>query len=270
MNLLDIMEQTAREAGAFMLGADDQDGQSRQKTNSKDFVTVADIKSQDIIRGRLRAAFPDAIILSEEDPKEERAAMYETGFTGFVLDPIDGTYNFKRDMRESAISIGYIVEGVSVAGVIFDPYRDELFAAEQGRGVVRNGKSIGVSKQTDLANANVATSNSYDDEAMARNLRRQLAIYEQTGTMPWTSCPGSGVLIMAWVACGRIDAYHHNGIKPWDNAAAFCIVREAGGEILDLQGREAPFMTSTLLIGTPEIVAQLRRVFKALPEELIS
>jgi myo-inositol-1(or 4)-monophosphatase len=263
---LQILEQIAREAGAFMLGAASDERNSTQKSNSKDFVTVADIKSQDIIRTQLQVAFPEAIILSEEDPEEMRQQLYDADFTGFVLDPVDGTYNFKRDMRESAISIGYIENGVSVAGVIFDPYRDELYAAETGKGATCNAQPIHVSAQTELANANVATSNSYDDAAMARNLHRQLSIYEQTQVMPWMSCPGSGVLIMAWIACGRVDAYHHNGIKPWDNAAAFCIVQEAGGTILDLQGTPASFATHTVLIGTLQIVAQLNRLFEAVPE----
>lgn len=268
MERLDVMERVAREAGAFMLGAQDE-RDSTEKSNAKDFVTVADIKSQDLIRARLREQFADAVILSEEDTEEERQAMLRPDFTGFVLDPIDGTYNFKRDMRESAISIGWIEGGQSVAGVIFDPYRDELYRAEQGAGAFRNGEPICVSGQAELAGASIATSNSYDDEAMARNLRRHLAIYEQTGVMPWTNCPGSGVLIMAWVACGRIDAYHHNGIKPWDNAAAFVIAREAGAAVLDLAGEEARFTTGTILIGTPTIVSKLQDVFRQVPAELL-
>lgn len=269
MNRLDVMEQVAREAGAFMLGAQDL-RESSEKSNAKDFVTVADIKSQDLIRTKLREQFPDASILSEEDPEEERTVMFQPDFTGFVLDPIDGTYNFKRDMRESAISIGWVENGQSVTGAIFDPYRDELYRAERGKGAFRNGEPIHVSGQTELAGSSIATSNSYDDEAMARNLKRQLAIYEQTGVMPWTSCPGSGVLIMAWVACGRIDAYHHNGIKPWDNAAAFIIAREAGATVLNLAGEEARFTTSTLLIGTPIIVDKLQGIFAKVPHELLA
>ncbi len=268
MNRIEIMEQVAREAGKFMLGAQHLSA-STDKSNSKDFVTVADIKSQNILRSRLKKHFPHVVVLSEEDSEAERAVLYEPGFTGFVLDPIDGTYNFKRDMRESAVSIGWIEDGKPAAGVIFDPYRDELFKAEQGKGAFRNGEPIRVSSQTDLASASVAFSNSYDEAAMARSLKRHLAIYEQTGVMPWTSCPGSGVLVMAWVACGRIDAYHHNGIKPWDNAAAFIIAHEAGGAVLTLAGEEAPFTTQTLLIGTPAIVSQLQTVFAKLPKELL-
>ncbi len=264
------MERLAREAGEFMLGAIGNQRDSTEKTNVKDFVTVADIKSQDMIRAGLRKAFPEASILSEEDPAEARTALYEPNFTGYVLDPIDGTYNFKRDMRESAVSIGYIEGGESVAGVIFDPYRDELYVAERGGGAFRNGEPIHVSGQADLAGASIATTNSYDDAAMARNLRRHMAIYEQTGIMPWTSCPGSGVLVMAWVACGRIDAYHHNGIKPWDNAAAFVIAREAGATVLNLSGESAHFTTSTLLIGTPLMVTALQDILNRSPEDLRS
>ena len=95
---------------------------------------------------------------------------------------------------------------------------------------------LSVSGRTELANASVTTSNSYDSEAMKRNLERHLAIYDQSGEMPWTACNGSGVLIWAWVANGRTDAYHHNGLKPWDNAAAFCIAEEAGAQIMKLDG----------------------------------
>jgi myo-inositol-1(or 4)-monophosphatase len=268
MNKIEVMRRLARSAGEFMVGAAGDQRDSTEKSNIKDFVTVADIKSQDMIRAGLRTAFPGVDVLSEEDTANEQAAMREPDFTGFVLDPIDGTYNFKRDMRESAISIGYVERGEPVAGVVFDPYRDELYVAEKGKGATRNGEPIRVSSQKELAGASIATSNSYDDEAMVRNLQRQIGIYEQSGIMPWTNCLGSGVLIMAWVACGRIDAYHHNGIKPWDNAAAFVILREAGATVHDLNGNEAALTTGTILLGTPAIVSQLEAVFNKLPETL--
>lgn len=258
----------AKQAGAFMLGSQERD--ATQKTNVKDFVTVADIKAQNIIRTALAAAYPDAVILSEEDPEQERQKLYAPDFTGFVLDPIDGTYNFKRDMRESAISIGYIESGDIKTGVVFDPYKDELFSAVIGEGATRNGQPIHVSAQAGIEGASIATSNSYDDEAMARNLKRHLAIYEQTGVMPWTNCPGSGVLILAYVACGRFDIYHHNGLKPWDNAAAFLLVREAGGKVLTLTGEEAPFTSATVLAGTPEVVDKLQTIFKDIDQALLA
>jgi myo-inositol-1(or 4)-monophosphatase len=264
-----VAESVAREAGSFMLGAQG-DTEQTNKSNRKDFVTVADIKSQNIIIEKLSAVFPGVVILSEEHPEEARTAMYEDDFTGFVIDPIDGTYNFKRDMRESSISIGYIEDGQSKVGVVFDPYKDELYSAIVSQGATRNGESIHVSDHTEIEAASVATSNSYDDAAMARNLKRHLAIFEQTGTMPWTNCPGSGVLILAYIACGRFDTYHHNGLKPWDNAAAFLIIREAGGVVHTLEGHEAPFTSSTVLAGNPGLVKALEDVFSKIDPALLA
>lgn len=268
MITLDTMITIANEAGQYMLGS--ADTQSTDKTNTKDFVTVADIKAQAILRDRLLEHDENAIVLSEEDPEDVRAQMYEPNFTGYILDPIDGTYNFKRDMKESAISIGYIENGKPVRGVVYDPYKDEMYSAEEGSGAFRNGQSIHVSGQDDIVGASVATSNSYDDEAMARNLKRHLAIYDQTGHMPWTNCPGSGVLIMTNIACGRFDVYHHNGLKPWDNAAAFLIVTEAGGEVSKLDGSPATFTDNAVIIGNPSMVAKLNDVFQSLDAILLT
>lgn len=267
--MIEKMKQAALKAGEFMRSSTERD--ATEKTNVKDFVTVADIKSQDILRGELQRDFPGVTILSEEDSEEMRKAMYAADFTGFILDPIDGTYNFKRDMRESAISIGYIENGEPTAGVIYDPYRDELYEVEKGKGASKNGEAISVSGQPSLAGASIATSNSYDDKAMERNLRRHLAIYETTGIMPWMSCPGSGVLILAWVACGRIDAYHHNGLKPWDNAAGFLLVREAGGVVHDLAANsEAPFTAAAMIAGTPAVVSLLEGAFLSADQALLN
>ncbi len=266
--MLDQMKNAALVAGAYIKSTEDRD--HTDKSNTKDFVTVADIKSQDILRSELKNSFPDVVILSEEDSEEERKQLFDPDFTGFVLDPIDGTYNFKRDMKESAISIGYVENGEPIVGVIYDPFKDELYTVEQGQGAFRNGVQIHVSDHQELSGASVATSNSYDANAMERNLKRHLAIYDQTGDMPWTSCPGSGVLIMAWIACGRIDAYHHNGLKPWDNAAAFLLIREAGGIVETLDGQRAPFTSATLLAGNPTVVSILRNALSTVNVELLT
>ena len=196
--------------------------------------------------------------------------MFAKDFTGYVLDPIDGTYNFKRDMKESAISIGYIENGTPIRGVIYDPYKDEMYSTEKGKGAFRNGEPIHVSSQNEIAGASVATSNSYDDEAMARNIRRHLEIYKETGHMPWTNCPGSGVLIMSNIACGRFDVYHHNGLKPWDNAAAFLLVTEAGGEVCKLNGTDSHFTDSDVIIGNPAMVQKLKQVFSTIDPILLT
>lgn len=271
MDKLSVMAAAAKQAGAFLLTAAHDFHDSTQKSDVKDFVTAADIRSQEIIRRELKKQFGnEVVILSEEDGEAEHQALYQPGFSGFVIDPIDGTHNFTHDMRESAISIGEIEDGKPVRGVIFDPYKDELFAAEKGRGAMLNGQPMHVSEQANLAAASVATSNGYDDAAKVRNLQRHLGIFEHAKVMPWTSCPGSAVLVMAWVACGRVDAFHHNGLKPWDNAAAFIILQEAGGVVSRLNGEAPNFTDSALLVGNPAIVDELQWVFDRLPSELLS
>lgn len=266
---MQVMRDAALEAGAYILNSDER--QHTDKSNKKDFVTVADIKSQDILRQSLERSFPSAIILSEEDSEEERAKLFEPDFTGFVLDPIDGTYNYKRDLRESAISIGEVVNGEIVRGAVFDPYKNELFTAELGKNAYRNGELITVNQHySGLDGASIGTSNSYSGEAMLRNLDRQRAITDVTGIMPWVTLHGSGVLIMTNIACGRFDAYHHNGLKPWDNAAAFLIIREAGGIVETLTGEEAPFTSATVLTGTPGAIKDLREVFAKIDPALLS
>lgn len=268
---VEVLVPIVREAGRLVLGAQGDTARAQnEKSNAKDFVTVTDIKAQNIIGERLAALFADVQVISEEHAEEERAKLLQPDFTGFVIDPIDGTYNFKRDMRESAISIGYIENGQAKVGVIYDPYKDELYTAAAGAGAYCNGTPIKVSAQEALEGACVVTTNSYDDEAMARNLKRHMGIYEQTGVMPWTNCPGSGVLALAYVACGRFDAYHHNGLKPWDCAAAHLLVREAGGKVWTLQGDEdAAFTSPTVLAVNPTLGTILVDVFKQLDQGLM-
>jgi len=264
------MELAAREAGAIMLRNKPGNRRSKMKTSKRDFVTVADIKSQNIITAHLQKEFPHIVLLSEELTPQQQKKVFDADFTGFVVDPIDGTYNFKRDMSESAVSVAYVESGEPVAGVVFDPYKNEMYTAIKGRGAMRNGERVRVSGQTDMRGASVTTSNSYDDKAMAQNLLRHLAIYNSTGVMPWTNCTGSGVLILTYLACGRMDIYHHNGLKPWDNAATFLLIREAGGKVLTLKGEEARFTTNNVLAGTPVLVDQLAKVFSSFDEALLN
>jgi myo-inositol-1(or 4)-monophosphatase len=265
---LETMETCVRKAGVFIRGSVDR--HHTKKSNSKDFVTVADIESQEIMRKELERRYPGDAILSEEDDKAVRLAMYDEGFTGYVIDPIDGTYSFKRGIMESAVSVGYIQDGEPVGGAVYDPLRDECYTVERGSGAFRDDTRIEVGQLSSLEGANVAMGNNYDDASMARNLQRQLQIYWQTGTMPWTSCPGSSVLSMAWTACGRIDGYHHNGLSPWDNAAAFLLVEEAGGEVQTLAGGRARYISSTVLMGNSAIVGCLREAFASLPGGLLA
>jgi len=144
-----------------------------------------------------------------------------------------------------------------------------MYAAVKGHGAFCNSQSIHVSNTETLDSANVITDNSYEDAAMARTLKRHLAIYERTGTMPWTGIHGSGVLGFANIAHGRVDAFHHSSLKPWDNAAGILLVREAGGVVWTLDGKEAKFTDAGILAGTPKVAAILRDIFAKIDPELL-
>lgn len=257
----------ARKAGQYIVTSEALE--TTNKTNTKDFVTTADIAAEKILIEGIEEVLPNAIVLSEEHSAEKQQQLYAPGFTGFIIDPIDGTYNFKHSLNYSGISIGYIENGQPALGVIYDPYRNEMYTAIKGQGAFCNGKAIHVAKTSALESANIITDNSYEDEIMARTLKRHLAIYEQTGIMPWTGIHGSAVLACANIAHGRIDAYHHASLKPWDNAAGFLLVREAGGVVWTLHGEEASFTDGAILAGTPKIAEILRDTFSHIDPELL-
>lgn len=270
MDHTDIQEhlvRIAREAGDYIRGS--SAFETTDKTNTKDFVTKADIEAERIIIEGIEKALPDQVILSEEHSPEKQQQLYRADFTGFVIDPIDGTYNFKHDMGASGVSIGYIENGEPIVGVVYNPYKNEMYTAIKGQGAFCNSQPIRVATTEALDSANVITDNSYDDATMARTLRRHLAIHEQTGTMPWTGMHGSAVLAFGDIARGRIDAYHHSSLKPWDNAAGFLLVREAGGVVWTLEGDEATFTSASVLAGTPKVAEILKDIFAKINPELL-
>jgi myo-inositol-1(or 4)-monophosphatase len=271
MNYIEMqthLVKITRAAGEYIRGSSALE--TTDKTNTKDFVTKADIEAQRIIVEGIEAVMPKGVVLSEEYPPEKQQQLYQPDFTGFVVDPIDGTYNFKHDMGASGVSIGYIENGEPMVGVIYNPFKDEMYTAIKGRGAFCNNQPIHVAATETLDSANVITDNSYEDAAMARTLKRHLAIYDQTGTMPWTGMHGSAVLALADIARGRVDAYHHSSLKPWDNAAGILLVREAGGVVWTLEGKEASFTSPGVLAGTPKVAAILKDVFAKIDPELLS
>ena len=248
---LDVMTDAALKAGAEVLKYDPITVEMEIKSTAGDLVTAADLGSERLITEIIKASFPDDVVISEETTEGQELLTPQAlpTLTGWVIDPIDGTNNFKKGMAYSGISIGYIENGEIALGAVYDPYRKELYVAQKGQGASCNGKAIQVSASTSFnAGTRVCTSNSYEGGTQA-NLGR----YEKLGHV-WVDVLGSAVLIMTDVASGRLDLYHHNGLKPWDNAAAFLIAQEAGAKITDLQGAPTTWLTSEVVVGNPVLV----------------
>ncbi len=222
------------------------------KSTAGDFVTAADIASERSIINTIRTTFPDDLVISEETTAGHEM-LNQTDLaqlTAWVIDPIDGTNNFKRGMTYSCISIGYIHAGEIVLAGILDPYHDALYMAEPGAGATRNGVPLGVASKVSFdPDTRVATGNSYK----LGGTQASLDCYQKLGHV-WVDVLGSGALMMVDIAAGKLDLLFHNSLQPWDNAAGFLIAQEAGAKIVGLQGQPVTWLSAAVVMGNPTLV----------------
>lgn len=249
---IDLAKEAAKIAGDIIKSSHPQKG-STAKEGRLNFVTAADLACEKTIIELIEKNYPQDTILSEETHATLANPLSVPHL--WVIDPIDGTNNFRRQRDYSAVSIGYVEKGEMVAGVIYNPFRDELFTAEKRQGAFLNDKSIHVANETDLKKTEIATDNWYDPKGTRQNLELILKLEE----IPFMFMKGSGVLALAEIACGRTDLYIHNFLKPWDNAAGFLLVREAGGVVKDLKGNDVSFMSPQAVAGNTTLVEQFIR-----------
>ena len=227
---LEVAEQAARAAGALILDRLGATGPVQFKSSVIDPVTAADRDSQALIAERLLSAFPGDRLLGEEG--DARATAAGPGRL-WIVDPIDGTVNFLHGYPVFAVSIALHCDGAVQAGVLYDPTRDEMFSATRGGGATLNGRPLAISGTSELIAAMVATGFPYDLEARRRSLPLFGAIVERTQAV---RRDGSAALNLAYVACGRFDAYWERGIQPWDVAASSLFLTEAGGRLTGYDG----------------------------------
>jgi myo-inositol-1(or 4)-monophosphatase len=252
----DFVKTLALAGGAAVRGVAPTDWVTAKKGRGN-FVTAADRASERAIVELLTETFPGDKILTEESRPflENLTAVQDL----WVIDPLDGTNNFRFDRQYAAVSVGYVEDGELRAGAVDDPFREELFFAERGGGAFLNGEQIHVRSHRHLSSASVATDNGYEAAVTRRNLELCLRIRPT----PWILIRGSAVLSMCDVACGRTDLYFHTALQPWDNAAAFLIVREAGGRVVNFDGVDADFLASSAIAGNVALVEEAARRFLA-------
>ena len=247
--LLGIAEQIAREAGALL--SDRPAGlRAESKSTPTDAVTDMDRAAEKLILGRLREQRPDDRIVGEEGGRHD-GVDGDAAIT-WLVDPLDGTVNYLYGLPQYAVSIAAQQHGESVAGVVYDVARDDLYAAETGRGATCNGERIRCSTETDLALSLVATGFAY----AAETRRDQAAVL--TTVLPAVRDIrrlGSAALDLCMVARGRVDAYFEAGMQPWDWAAGALIAAEAGARVGGLGGR--PPGDWTTLAANPQLFEQL-------------
>jgi myo-inositol-1(or 4)-monophosphatase len=206
-----------------------------------DVVTDIDKASEALVVGAIRERFPDHAILAEEGGATAGSSTYQ-----WQIDPLDGTLNYLHGNPVFCVSLALLHQGELHLGVVYDPCRDELFAAERGGGARCNGRLLSVSRTEVLASALLTTGFPYNRFSQPdNNLREHAHILLKCQDV---RRPGSAALDLCYVAAGRIDAHWELGLSPWDVAAGALMVREAGGTVTDWQ--DHPWYP-----GEPRIVA---------------
>lgn len=243
--MLNFAIQTAREAGGVLI-----DRLGRAKVSNKgliDLVTEADLAAEELIIDRVRSRYPRHAILAEESGASEGA----TSIPGesewkWIIDPLDGTTNYAHGYPCFCVSIGVERAGKIEIGVVYDPMRDEMFAAERGLGATLNGRRMRVSEVEDLNHAMLCTGFPYNVRERPDFSREFTKFTMQAQAV---RRDGSAALDLAYVACGRFDGFWEDGLHPWDVAAGVRLIEEAGGRVTDYQNRPLDIYTPRVLVS---------------------
>lgn len=230
--LLEVAKEAAYEAGEIQLSYLGKNKHIEQKSCVNDLVTDADKKSEAKIISIINTYFPEHDILGEETGSHlEHNSSYL-----WVIDPLDGTTNFAHNFPHFAVSIGLVKDGQIYMGVVYDPFKNELFWAAQGHGAFLNSDRITVSSIETLNKALVATGFAPNKkEALETNLEYFKQFMLKTHAV---RRPGAASLDICYVACGRLDGFWEMKLHAWDVTAGACIVREAGGKVTNFNSEE--------------------------------
>jgi myo-inositol-1(or 4)-monophosphatase len=253
--MLDLAVRAAREAGAILQEYARRGFRISHKGRI-DLVTEADLASERHIKELITSHYPTHDILAEESCTSVRGNPGEDYC--WIIDPLDGTTNFSHGYPCYAVSIGVERKGEMVAGVIYDPTRDELFTAERGAGSMLNGEKIQVSDVDQLERALVVSGFPYDvRERMDEYLPAWRIFLERAQGVRRL---GSASIDMCCIANGRMDGFWEHGLNPWDTAAGWIIIEEAGGRVSQMDGSPFDNYTSSLLCTNGKIHEEMLAV----------
>ena len=227
--------EIVKEAGKIVLSAHNQENTITAKEGKKNFVTKYDVAVQDFLFKELGKAFPDAQFIGEEGEND-----FSTDGLRFIIDPIDGTTNFMQDYRCSCISVALCNGNDVVAGVVYNPYTNEIFSAEKGKGAYLNGDRICVSERPLSDGLALFGTSPYHPENTDETFALLRKVFDLSRDIRRS---GSAAFDICTVACGRCEVFFEKGLQPWDIAAGTLILKEAGGIALNYDGTEISFST---------------------------
>jgi myo-inositol-1(or 4)-monophosphatase len=257
--MLNIAVRAARRAGSIINRAALDGGALEVRTKQRnDFVTRVDQAAEAAIIEVVRKAYPDHAVLAEESGKSAGSAEYE-----WIIDPLDGTTNFIHGFPQYCVSIGIRHRGALAHGVVYDPIRNELFTASKGRGAFLNDRRIRVSKCARLGDALVGTGFPFKEVARLEVYVKQLDTLMRASS--GVRRAGAAALDLAYVACGRLDAFWEMGLSAWDMAAGALMILEAGGLVGDLRGEGGYLESGEILAATPKLFPPLVEALSGSP-----
>ncbi len=232
--MLERIMEAVRESSKIILEADNIKKTASSKLGHANFVTKYDKRVQQELFERLLEILPEAAFMGEEEVcKRYRGEGYL-----FVVDPIDGTTNFIKGYRASTVSVGLLKNGEPVLGVVYNPYRDEMFTAEKGQGAYLNGQPIHVSQETLSDSLVLFGTSPYYEELWSRSFDLAQVLFSHSLDVRRS---GSATIDLCDVACGRAEVYFELRLSPWDYAAGSLIVEEAGGYVRGSEGEHLQF-----------------------------
>ena len=260
---LDTACRAAREAGQ-MIREETRRPHTVERKSGFDFVTEVDRRSEEIIRGIIRAEYPEHDFFGEEqvsaDARSEDELLDAAGEYLWTVDALDGTTNFIRGIPQYAVSVALLRRGELLAGAVYDPNRDEMFAALRGHGATLNGQPIHVSAVPQLSDAILSFGYPASDmQARRQTVERFNRLSPALGSLRVFNCAS---LLLCYTACGRIDLTFEQGIHLWDMAAGLLLVQEAGGVIRSLQNGPLTPHARENLAGPEPLIRQTMELIR--------
>jgi myo-inositol-1(or 4)-monophosphatase len=254
--LLNFAIDVARDAGGVLV----QRLGSAKITNKGDIdlVTEADLASEDLIIERIRSYYPQHAILAEESGETMLVGGKRSEWK-WIIDPLDGTTNYAHGYPCFCVSVALEHNGTLEIGVIYDPVRDEMFAAERGNGATLNGRRIRVSEVEELKDAMLCTGFPYNVRERP-DFTRDFANFTMAAQA--VRRDGSAAIDLAYVACGRFDGFWEDGLSPWDIAAGMVLIEEARGKVTNFDNEPLSIYTKKVLATNGLVHDAMRRVLK--------
>ncbi len=256
---LDIATEAALSAGVILQDNWGKITTVEEKGRAGDLVTVADKESEAVILEVLRTHFQDHAILAEESGKlGNQQSQYL-----WAIDPLDGTTNYAHGYPVASVAIGLLIDGIPQVGVVYDPFRQELFRGASGLGATLNRRPISVSDVSELSKSLLVTGFAYDRRETKDNNYAEFCYL--THLTQGVRRGGSAALDLAQVACGRLDGYWERGIRPWDIAAGIVLLQEAGGKLSAYDGTPLDLDSGRILATNGKLHSSLSEALQKTP-----